>query len=80
MTTRKALIGRLLFTACGTLGRIVDNQCRDALNATELHHLIDEDGDGDWGTVWENLASLGDALRNAERMRDEWNALYKISE
>ena len=43
------------------LGRIVDRQCRDVLDATGLHHLIDEDGDGDWGVVWDNVAELGAA-------------------
>lgn len=48
-----------------TLGSIVDRQCRNALDATGLHHLIDEDGDGDWGLVWEHLAEMGADLRAA---------------
>lgn len=46
-----------------TLGEIVEKQCRMALDATGLHHLIDENGDGDWGAVWENLAELGAKYR-----------------
>lgn len=45
--------------ACKTLGGVVEGQCRMALDASGLHHLIDEDGDGDWGLVWERLAELG---------------------
>jgi hypothetical protein len=45
--------------ACETLGGVVESQCRMALDASGLHHLIDEDGDGDWGLVWERLAELG---------------------
>ena len=41
-----------------TLGQVVERQCQAALDATGLHHLIDETGDGDWGAVWENLAEL----------------------
>lgn len=41
-----------------TLGEIIESQCRMALDATGLHHLIDETGDGDWGAVWENLLEL----------------------
>lgn len=44
--------------ACQTLGKVVEDQCRDALAATGRHDLIGEDGDGDWGTVWELLAEL----------------------
>lgn len=42
--------------ACKTLSETVEKQCRMALDASGLHHLIDEDGDGDWGLVWERLA------------------------
>jgi hypothetical protein len=45
--------------AAQTLGAVVERQCRDVLDATGLHHLIDESGDGDWGLVWERLAELG---------------------
>ncbi|ART68177.1 hypothetical protein BTO20_05880 [Mycobacterium dioxanotrophicus] len=52
--------------ACKTLGGVVEGQCRMALDASGLHHLIDEDGDGDWGLVWERLAELG---TDNERLR-----------
>ena len=41
------------------LGRIIESQCQMVLNITGLHDVIDEDGDGDWGLVWEKLAELG---------------------
>ncbi|MBU8830862.1 hypothetical protein [Mycolicibacterium goodii] len=50
-----------------TLGEIVENQCRMTLDASGLHHLIGEDGDGDWGLVWERLAELADEV---ERLRE----------
>lgn len=43
---------------CKTLGRIIEHQGRDILKITGLHHMIEEDGDGDWGAVWENAYSL----------------------
>lgn len=49
-----------------TLGQVIEQQATDALNATGLHHLIDETGDGDWGAVWENLAELGERARRSE--------------
>lgn len=44
--------------AIDTLDRIITQQCQAALDATGLHHLIDEDGDGDWSAVWEGLQDL----------------------
>lgn len=44
--------------AIDTLDRIITQQCQAALDATGLHHLIDEDGDGDWSAVWEGLQEL----------------------
>lgn len=41
-----------------TLGDIVTRQAQMALDATGLHHLIGEDGDGDWAAVWETLMEL----------------------
>lgn len=52
--------------AAQTLGGIVERQCMDVLDATGLHHFIDEDGDGDWGLVWEHLALLRPRLEAAE--------------
>lgn len=53
--------------AIDTLDRIITQQCQAALDATGLHHLIDEDGDGDWSAVWEGLQELGEAKRKAEQ-------------
>lgn len=41
-----------------TLGRIIEQQNRDALDASGMHHVVDETGDGDWEVVWEALALL----------------------
>lgn len=48
------------------LGNLVERQCRDVLDATGMHHVIDEDGDGDWGLVWERLAQMGAERRRAD--------------
>lgn len=48
------------------LGMVVKQQCDAALAATGLHDWIDEDGDGDWGAIWENLAELRPRLEIAE--------------
>ncbi|GAA3305518.1 hypothetical protein [Glutamicibacter nicotianae] len=53
--------------AIETLDRIITQQCQAALDATGLHHLIDEDGDGDWSAVWEGLQELGESKRKAEQ-------------
>jgi hypothetical protein len=42
---------------------------RIALDATGLHHLIDETGDGDWQAVWENVADLGNTLAKLQADR-----------
>ncbi|TDO18151.1 hypothetical protein EV580_1333 [Mycobacterium sp. BK086] len=39
-------------------GKIIRRQNQDVLDITGLHHLIGEDGDGDWAAVWENLAEM----------------------
>jgi len=49
-----------------TLGHTIEWQCKAALDATGLHHLIDEDGDGDWALVWEHLAELKPRAEAAE--------------
>ncbi|MGW4124749.1 hypothetical protein [Nocardia sp. NPDC004711] len=51
--------------ACKTLGGVVERQCRAALDATGLHDIIDETGDGDWQVVWERVAELGADLAKA---------------
>ena len=63
-----------------TLGEIIEKQCREVLDATGLHHLINEDGDGAWDVVWmrlhemrDELASLKDSTIGRERARgDSW--------
>jgi hypothetical protein len=63
-----------------TLGEIIEKQCRDVLDVTGLHHLINEDGDGHWDIVWmrlfemrDELASLKESTIARERQRgDSW--------
>jgi len=63
-----------------TLGEIIEKQCRDVLDVTGLHHLINEDGDGAWDVVWfrlfemrDELASLKESTIGRERVRgDSW--------
>lgn len=52
--------------AAKTLGGIVEQNARMILDITGLHDWIDEDGDGDWGAVWENAYELLPRLRAAE--------------
>lgn len=70
-----------------TLGKIIEDQCRMALDATGLHHIIDEDGDGDWAVVWDHLHELKPRAERAEdalvdlrsRVRalaDEWETAH----
>ena len=63
-----------------TLGEIIEKQCRDVLDVTGLHHLINEHGDGHWDIVWMRLFEMRDELADlkestiwAERKRgDSW--------
>ena len=63
-----------------TLGEIIEKQCRDVLEVTGLHHLINADGDGHWDVVWmrlfemrDELASLKESTIGRERLRgDSW--------
>lgn len=63
-----------------TLGEIIENQCRDVLDVTGLHHLINSDGDGHWDVVWmrlfemrAELADLKESTIGRERKRgDHW--------
>lgn len=50
-------------SACKTLGNLTVQLNQMALDATGLHHLIGEDGDGDWAAVWDKIAELGAASR-----------------
>lgn len=45
-----------------TLGGIIEKQCREVLDVTGLHHLINEDGDGAWDVVWMRLFEMRDEL------------------
>ena len=58
-----------------TLGEIIDKQCRMVLDATGLHAWIDEDGDGDWGAVWDHLFDL---RRRAEAAEAELERLREV--
>src|SRR5690625_2211425 len=62
-----------------TLGRIIEQQNRDALDASGMHHVVDETGDGDWEVVWEALAllrperdELAAKVAAVEALADEW--------
>lgn len=66
--------------AAKTLNEVIEKQCRDVLEVTGLHHLINEDGDGHWDVVWMRLfemrdefASLKESTIARERLRgDSW--------
>lgn len=47
-----------------TLGEIIEKQCRDVLDVTGLHHLINEDGDGHWDVVWMRLFEMREELKD----------------
>jgi hypothetical protein len=53
------------------LGDIVRRLQDAALDATGLHDVIGEDGDGDWAAVWECVADLGEKVRRLTVERDE---------
>ena len=48
--------------AAKTLNEVIEKQCRDVLDVTGLHHLINEDGDGHWDAVWMRLFEMRDEL------------------
>jgi hypothetical protein len=66
--------------AAKTLNEVIEKQCRDVLEVTGLHHLINKDGDGHWDVVWmrlfemrDELASLKESTIGRERARgDSW--------
>lgn len=41
-----------------TLGEILAKQLRALLDITGRHDLVDENGDGDWGAVWDSLYEM----------------------
>lgn len=47
-----------------TLGEIIEKQCRDVLDVTGMHHLINEDGDGAWDVVWMRLFEMREELKD----------------
>lgn len=49
-----------------TLGHIVESNGRMVLDITGLHDWIDEDGDGDWGAVWDHAYELRPRAEAAE--------------
>ena len=57
-----------------TLGEILDRSLRDVLDASGMHHVIDETGDGDWALVWERLLELKPRADAAEAQVDELRA------
>lgn len=52
--------------AAKTLGGIVEQNARMILDITGLHDWIDEDGDGDWGAVWDNAYELLPRIKTTE--------------
>jgi hypothetical protein len=57
-----------------TLGKHLVALNQIALDATEMHDVINENGDGDWGAVWENVADLGADLKAARKRIAELEA------
>lgn len=58
--------------ACKTLGNLTVQLNQMALDASGMNRLIDEDGDGDWAAVWENIAELGAKVERQDRERHEF--------
>jgi hypothetical protein len=51
------------------LGRILDRELTAVLDLSGAHHLIDEDGDGDWGAVWDILGELVEKGKKADELQ-----------
>lgn len=49
------------------LGKAIAELNDIALDATGMHDAIDENRNGDWQAVWENVSDLGERCRLAER-------------
>ncbi|WP_159840156.1 hypothetical protein [Nocardia sp. CY41] len=62
------------------VGEYIKALNQTALDATGMHDVINEKGDGDWQAVWENVADLGERLRQAEKriafLRREYRDLH----
>lgn len=54
-----------------TLGHTIEQQCRMVLDVTGMHHVIGDDGDGDWAAVWDHLYTLRRSETTDERTGDE---------
>ena len=52
--------------ACKTLGGIIDQQCIDIAKITHSEHLVAENGDADWGAIWDRGFELADRAEKAE--------------
>lgn len=50
--------------AAKTLNEVIEKQCRDVLDVTGLHHLINEGGDGAWDVVWMRLFEMREELKD----------------
>ena len=48
------------------LGRVIEQQCNSILDITGLHDWVGEDGDGDWGAIWDHAYALRDRAKKAE--------------
>jgi hypothetical protein len=59
------------------LGRILDDTLADVLNLSGAHHLIDSDGDGDWGAVWDILGQVVERGKRAVTVESLALALRK---
>ena len=52
--------------ACKTLGGIIDRQCIDIAKIARSEHLVSDDGDADWGVIWEQAYEIADRAEKAE--------------
>ena len=52
--------------ACKTLGGVIDRQCIDIAKIARSEHLVSDDGDADWGVIWEQAYEIADRAEKAE--------------
>ena len=62
------------------MGRYLVHLNGIALDVTGMHDVIDEDGDGDWGAVWDNVAELGVMAKAAARYAEDAKSTYRSLE